>query len=123
VVLELDRLSKHYGRIDACQSVSLSVREGEIFGLLGPNGAGKTTLIRLITGSTQPTSGTIRVLDTDLLRQPGDSTPDPARLDTSGKSDPTRRATDLRVDCAHFGDANLARNRLSVPLRSARVVE
>jgi ABC-2 type transport system ATP-binding protein len=65
VVIELDRLSKRYGRIDALQSVTLSVREGEIFGLLGPNGAGKTTLIRLLTGSTQPASGTVRVLGAD----------------------------------------------------------
>lgn len=65
MLIELDQLSKRYGRIDALQTVTLSVREGEIFGLLGPNGAGKTTLIRLLTGSTRPTSGAVRVLGAD----------------------------------------------------------
>ena len=65
MLIELDQLSKRYARIDALQSVTLNVREGEIFGLLGPNGAGKTTLIRLLTGSTRPTSGAVRVLGAD----------------------------------------------------------
>jgi ABC-2 type transport system ATP-binding protein len=60
-VIELKNLSKSYGRIAALKSVSLSVDAGEIFGLLGPNGAGKTTLIRLLTGSTRPDAGDVRV--------------------------------------------------------------
>jgi ABC-2 type transport system ATP-binding protein len=61
-VIQLDRLSKRYGRIEALKSVSLTVDSGEIFGLLGPNGAGKTTLIRLLTGSTSPTFGDMSML-------------------------------------------------------------
>ena len=62
VAVELDSVSKRYGRIDALRSATLAIQPGEVFGLLGPNGAGKTTLIRLLTGSTQPTSGSVRVL-------------------------------------------------------------
>jgi ABC-type multidrug transport system ATPase subunit len=67
-VIDLDQLAKHYGRIHALQSVTLAVNEGEIFGLLGPNGAGKTTLIRLLTGSTRASGGSVRVLGLDPLR-------------------------------------------------------
>jgi len=67
-VIELSNTSKRYGRIQALDSVTLSVQAGEIFGLLGPNGAGKTTLIRLLTGSTCPTSGSIIVLGRSPVR-------------------------------------------------------
>jgi len=60
--VELDHAGKRYGHIQALRSVDLTVRAGEIFGLLGANGAGKTTLIRLLTGSTLPTSGSAKVL-------------------------------------------------------------
>ena len=67
-VIELHQLAKRYGRIDALRSVTLSVGAGEIFGLLGPNGAGKTTLIRLLTGSTRPSAGDVKVLGLDPVR-------------------------------------------------------
>ncbi len=67
-VIDLDQLAKHYGRIQALRSITLAVSEGEIFGLLGPNGAGKTTLIRLLTGSTRSSGGSVRVLGLDPLR-------------------------------------------------------
>ena len=50
----------------AVDSLSLSVKAGEIFGLLGPNGAGKTTTIRLLTMQTQPTGGSVRYKGMEL---------------------------------------------------------
>ncbi|HEV8144967.1 MAG TPA: ABC transporter ATP-binding protein [Bryobacteraceae bacterium] len=67
-VIQLTNASKRYGRIQALDSVTLSVKAGEIFGLLGANGAGKSTLIRLLTGSTRPTSGSITVLGRSPVR-------------------------------------------------------
>jgi len=57
VALQVDRLSKHYGEIDAVSGVSFEIREGEIFGLLGHNGAGKTTLISMLATDRSPSAG------------------------------------------------------------------
>src|SRR4051812_19119371 len=57
-----DRLSKRYGDRLAVDSVSLTVRRGEVYGFLGPNGAGKTTTLRMVLGLVRPSGGTATVL-------------------------------------------------------------
>src|SRR5919198_1434556 len=57
-----DKLTKRYGDHLAVDSVSLTVRRGEVYGFLGPNGAGKTTTLRMILGLIRPTGGTATVL-------------------------------------------------------------
>lgn len=69
-ILELDDISKTYGRETAVSDVSLSVRKGELFTLLGPSGCGKTTLLRLIAGLERPGDGSIRVSD-ERISGPG----------------------------------------------------
>jgi ABC-2 type transport system ATP-binding protein len=61
-------LTKAYGRQRALDSVDLSVEEGSVFGFLGPNGAGKTTMVRLLTGLARPTSGSVRILGSEVAR-------------------------------------------------------
>ncbi|MGB7629658.1 MAG: ABC transporter ATP-binding protein, partial [Candidatus Deferrimicrobium sp.] len=56
--------------ITAVDNVSFGLEEGEVFGLLGPNGAGKTTLINLLCTLLIPTSGTARLGDIDVVRDP-----------------------------------------------------
>lgn len=58
-VLELTRLSKHFGAIRALNDVSLTLRAGEVVGLMGDNGAGKSTLVKIIAGNFPPSAGTI----------------------------------------------------------------
>ena len=61
---------KRFGKVVAVDGLSLSIREGEVFGLLGPNGAGKTTTIRLLLGLTRPTQGRVRVCGYDVASHP-----------------------------------------------------
>jgi branched-chain amino acid transport system ATP-binding protein len=58
-LLEARRVSKRYGGLVAVSELSFEHREGEILGLIGPNGAGKTTLINLISGTQEPSGGTL----------------------------------------------------------------
>ena len=60
-IVEVERLSKRYGRVRALNEISFSVAEGEVFGFLGPNGAGKTTTIRLLLGLQHPSAGAARI--------------------------------------------------------------
>jgi ABC-2 type transport system ATP-binding protein len=66
LAIEIQGLTKVYGAARALDGVDLTVEEGSIFGFLGPNGAGKTTTLRILTGSAQPTSGRVRILDRDV---------------------------------------------------------
>src|SRR4051812_21659990 len=56
------------GEVRALEDLTISVREGEIFGFLGPNGAGKSTTIRLLLGYLHPTAGSASVLGLDVVR-------------------------------------------------------
>lgn len=68
-MIRIQDLHKNYGQVWAIAGVSQTIQSGQIYGLLGPNGAGKTTLIRLLIGSTKPTSGQMSVLGFDPVRQ------------------------------------------------------
>jgi ABC-2 type transport system ATP-binding protein len=73
-IIEIEELVKVFRPrsgmpVTALDGLSLSVRQGEIFGLLGKNGAGKTTLLRILTTLSAPTSGAVRVLGHDVQRE------------------------------------------------------
>jgi ABC-2 type transport system ATP-binding protein len=69
-VIEVQHLTKRYGRVTAVDDVSFRVERGEILGFLGPNGAGKTTTMRVLTGYLPPTSGRTVVAGFDVFDQP-----------------------------------------------------
>ncbi len=69
-MIEVESLTKRYGRTTAVDGVSFRVEKGEILGFLGPNGAGKTTTMRILTCYLPPTEGTARVAGHDVFRQP-----------------------------------------------------
>ncbi|PWT76743.1 MAG: ABC transporter ATP-binding protein [Bacteroidetes bacterium] len=56
-VLQLDNITKYYGRIKALDDVSFEVPEGSVYGILGPNGSGKTTLLGIVTDVLKATAG------------------------------------------------------------------
>lgn len=60
-ILKTDKLTKIFGSHKASDSISINVRKGAIYGLIGRNGAGKTTLMKMITGLSNPTSGSYSV--------------------------------------------------------------
>jgi sodium transport system ATP-binding protein len=69
-LIEVSKLSKSFGRVNAISDVGFEVRAGEVFGLLGPNGAGKTTTLRILATLLKPDSGSATVGGHDVLRQP-----------------------------------------------------
>jgi len=71
--IEVEALKHTYrqGSRVALHEVSMKVQEGELFGLLGPNGSGKSTLFRILSTLLEPTAGTARILQHDVVRESG----------------------------------------------------
>jgi ABC-type multidrug transport system ATPase subunit len=68
-IIEVDKLSKSYGKKRGIADVSFEVEEGEVFGFLGPNGAGKTTTIRLLMALLHADAGSARIAGLDCWKQ------------------------------------------------------
>jgi putative spermidine/putrescine transport system ATP-binding protein len=73
--LELEQLTKYFGRSPAVDHISLSVDQGEFLTLLGPSGCGKTTILRMIAGFETPDAGTIRLDNVDITDQAANKRP------------------------------------------------
>lgn len=69
-IIQLQGLSKNYGKIKAVENLNLDIQKGEIFGLLGPNGAGKTTTILMMLGLSEPTAGKAFVCGYNATQNP-----------------------------------------------------
>lgn len=67
--IEIQKLTKYYGKHKGAEDVTISVKKGEVFGFIGPNGAGKSTTIRTILNFIHPTSGRARILGMDCTTQ------------------------------------------------------
>jgi ABC-2 type transport system ATP-binding protein len=62
--IEISKLVKRYGAVEAVRGIDLDIRDGEIFGLIGPDGAGKTSTFQILAGVMEATSGTANVFGT-----------------------------------------------------------
>jgi ABC-2 type transport system ATP-binding protein len=65
-LVEVSNLRKEFGKVIAVQDLNFEAKRGEILGLLGVNGAGKTTTMHMLLGLITPTSGTVKIFDTDM---------------------------------------------------------
>jgi len=70
-IVEVNRLTKNFGRLRALDQVTFTVEEGEVFGFLGPNGAGKTTAIRIMLGLLHPDGGSVKIGGYDCWTEHG----------------------------------------------------
>jgi putative spermidine/putrescine transport system ATP-binding protein len=68
--LEIDRITKRYGDLNAADDITLDVRDGEFLVLLGPSGCGKTTTLRIVAGFIEPTAGVVRLGGRDITGLP-----------------------------------------------------
>lgn len=68
-VIEIQNLTKQYGKHRGIDNVSFSVKEGEIFGFIGPNGAGKSTTIRTLLALIHQTSGSATIFGKDCIKE------------------------------------------------------
>lgn len=69
-MIEVQNLTKVYGKNKAVDDISFKIRNGHIYGLLGPNGAGKSTTMNIIAGCLAPTDGTVLINGYDVCEQP-----------------------------------------------------
>jgi len=69
-VINIQQLTKTFGRFTAVDHITLTISEGEIYGLLGPNGSGKTTTIKMLCGLLRPTSGYAAILGKPIHNKP-----------------------------------------------------
>jgi ABC-2 type transport system ATP-binding protein len=69
-VVQVQNLTKKYGKLMAVDHINFEVEKGEIFGFLGPNGAGKTTTLRMLTGVIKPDEGEADILGFNIQKEP-----------------------------------------------------
>ena len=69
-MIQVEHLSKKYGKLTAVEDLSFTVEKGQIYGFLGPNGAGKSTTMNIMTGYIAATGGTVSINGFDILKEP-----------------------------------------------------
>jgi len=65
-IVEIQHLTKTFGKFTAVDNLDLTIYKGEIYGLLGPNGSGKTTIIKMLSGLLTPTAGSVKIFGNTL---------------------------------------------------------
>lgn len=69
-MIEISKLTKNYGQFKALDELTLSLKEGTVFGFVGANGAGKSTTFLILATLLQPTSGTVTINGVDITKKP-----------------------------------------------------
>ena len=119
-VIEINHLTKSYGKNRGIIDVSLEVKQGDIFGFLGPNGAGKSTTIRSMLGFLKSNAGSVSILGMDrvrnheqILKEVGYMPSEAWFYDSMRVGDVIKYAADVRgIDCS--SEAEMLCERLKV---------
>ncbi len=74
-IVQLNRITKSFGSVEALRDINLEIGDGEIVTLLGPSGCGKTTLMRIVAGFEQPSTGKILINGIDMVGVPPERRP------------------------------------------------
>lgn len=122
-VIEINHLTKNYGKNRGIIDVSLEVKQGDIFGFLGPNGAGKSTTIRSMLGFLKPNAGSVSILGMDsirnheqILKEVGYMPSEAWFYDSMRVGDVIKYAADVRgIDCS--SEAEMLCERLKVDIK------
>ena len=69
-MIEVEHISKSYGKKQVLRDVSFSAKQGECIAIAGANGCGKSTLLSILAGTLRPNGGTFRAFDHDMFREP-----------------------------------------------------
>ena len=120
IAIEVEAISKRFGKLLAVDNVSFTVQSGEIFGLLGPNGAGKSTLIRMLTTLVPPTSGTAIVGGHDIIHDPNAVRSNIGVIPQNMTSDPELTcAENIGIHARLYGITGAQRRRRTAELLEA----
>lgn len=118
--IQIDHLTKYYGKARGIDDLSLTVEDGAFFGFIGPNGAGKSTTIRTLLGMISPTSGRAEIFGRDvtkekevILREVGYLPSEAAFYNGMKVKDVLKLSADLRrQDCSSEADSLCQRLQL-----------
>ncbi len=124
-VIEIDHLTKSYGKHRGVTDISLTVQKGDIFGFIGPNGAGKSTTIRSMLGFLKFGQGNIRILGMDsvkdhekILREVGYMPSEAWFYDSMKVKDVIRYAAEIRgMDCSNEAEMLCGKLKLDTKKR------
>lgn len=121
-VIEIQSLSKYYGKVRGIHEINLQVEEGEFFGFIGPNGSGKSTAIRTLLGLIKATSGKAKVFGNDIESQQTAILKDVGYMPSEAMFYSGMRVKDILklsaklrgIDCTEEAEALCARLKLDV---------
>lgn len=106
--IEISGLTKNYGKRRGVKNISLTVKEGDIFGFLGPNGAGKSTTIRSMLGLIRFQEGQIRLLQRDAVKNRREVLSQIGYMPSEAMFYPTMKVKDVIAFAAEASDAGRA---------------
>ncbi|MFI3141555.1 MAG: ABC transporter ATP-binding protein [Clostridia bacterium] len=118
-IIQVNNISKSYGKKVVLDDVSFSIEEGQIVGLLGPNGCGKTTLMKILTGLIKNCEGEVRIDDEEISRYTKDITaflPDKSYLSPAIKAKEAIKMMDTFYDDFDARKARDMANRFHLDL-------